>query len=422
MIEYFNIMKIQKKSTKPSKAIWISFFWLIISTPYISGILHNFARFRYIYGSIALIAVYILIKRKKQFDNIFKNNILVFVLVGYIGLSIFWTGTIIESFKNYLVPAATLIIICLIFIEKEPDKIFITIFKRYFIVIILLSILIEFIFRSNSTAALTAVSSHKNSFGILMAISSIFFLWKMGKRKDNKEIGLSILFLVLSFYFLIGSRSIGALGAFVAGSITFLFLMFFKSKKNLKKNILIITILTFLLIVSSAKLYKSYTEYSVLQYIVEKTGRDMTFTGRTNIWDYALKTANQPIFGYGFGGFWNEKRILNAERSINYAAPHSHNGYLEAYLNLGLVGITIITIILLSISKRLIKRFVKLNNHFDILMIILFVSILFSNIFNVGLFSIYFSIEWFIFFFIAIYTKRSNKDQKKFKSIKETYK
>ena len=59
---------------------------------------------------------------------------------------------------------------------------------------------------------------------------------------------------------------------------------------------------------------------------------DLSFTGRTDIWTFAVQSlqARLPI-GYGFSAFWGSSAIQNLPEGKEWAAyaSHSHNGYLE---------------------------------------------------------------------------------------------
>jgi O-antigen ligase len=62
-------------------------------------------------------------------------------------------------------------------------------------------------------------------------------------------------------------------------------------------------------------------------------------TGRLPIWNHALELfAEQPILGYGYGAFWTERRLNEFERRNGWPLAHSHSAYIEALVNLGLVG------------------------------------------------------------------------------------
>ncbi len=71
-------------------------------------------------------------------------------------------------------------------------------------------------------------------------------------------------------------------------------------------------------------------------------GRDTTLTGRTDIWAaVAASIAQRPWLGYGYNAFWQEwsgpsAAVLSA---VGWETPHSHNGILDLWLDLGLVGV-----------------------------------------------------------------------------------
>lgn len=71
-------------------------------------------------------------------------------------------------------------------------------------------------------------------------------------------------------------------------------------------------------------------------------GRDPSLTGRTDIWG-ALMTQIQhrPWLGYGYGVFWlHEDGPAYWVRQITeWEVPTAHNGWLETWLSIGLVGL-----------------------------------------------------------------------------------
>lgn len=70
-------------------------------------------------------------------------------------------------------------------------------------------------------------------------------------------------------------------------------------------------------------------------------GRDLTLTGRTNIWGVLLQVMeDRPMFGFGYGTFWaldsEPAQLVRAE--TEWEVPTAHNGLLELMLALGRVG------------------------------------------------------------------------------------
>ncbi|NJN01329.1 MAG: O-antigen ligase family protein [Leptolyngbyaceae cyanobacterium SL_1_1] len=78
-------------------------------------------------------------------------------------------------------------------------------------------------------------------------------------------------------------------------------------------------------------------------------GRDPTLTGRTLIWEIVIqKIWQKPLLGYGVSAFWATGSPYAVEVGINvandYIPPHSHNGFLELALSIGLVGLTLFVV------------------------------------------------------------------------------
>ncbi len=71
-------------------------------------------------------------------------------------------------------------------------------------------------------------------------------------------------------------------------------------------------------------------------------GRNPTLTGRTEIWKAIWHAiTKQILLGYGFDGFWGGIRGKSADviLTLGWVAKHSHNGFLDIWLDLGVVGL-----------------------------------------------------------------------------------
>ena len=90
--------------------------------------------------------------------------------------------------------------------------------------------------------------------------------------------------------------------------------------------------------------------------ILEALGRDASLTGRTEIWTYTLEYAlKRPFTGYGYDAFWNGELSPGAQYAAYWKTPHSHNGWLEVFVALGLPGVLLmLTIILLTLARSVV--------------------------------------------------------------------
>jgi exopolysaccharide production protein ExoQ len=86
-------------------------------------------------------------------------------------------------------------------------------------------------------------------------------------------------------------------------------------------------------------------------------GRDETFTGRTDIWRDVLEVAScNPLLGIGYGSF------SGLETSFTIGAKEAHSGYLDVYLQLGIVGVVLLSTFLLAFCGK-VRR--EINHVFE---------------------------------------------------------
>jgi exopolysaccharide production protein ExoQ len=89
--------------------------------------------------------------------------------------------------------------------------------------------------------------------------------------------------------------------------------------------------------------------------ILSALGKDPTLTGRTQIWKaVSISIAKQPIQGYGYEGFWHgiEGESANVVMAAGWVVPHAHNGFLEALVNLGILGLGLVLIALFQAFRN----------------------------------------------------------------------
>lgn len=75
---------------------------------------------------------------------------------------------------------------------------------------------------------------------------------------------------------------------------------------------------------------------------------DPTFTGRSDIWAFALTAvAEKPILGHGYAAFWDDVRDRETAQGAEWSvtAAHSHNSYLDLAVTIGLPGLALCVLI-----------------------------------------------------------------------------
>lgn len=80
----------------------------------------------------------------------------------------------------------------------------------------------------------------------------------------------------------------------------------------------------------------------------ETLGRGSTLSGRTVLWSELFKLHTNPILGTGFESFWLGERLEKLRGIFFFIPNEAHNGYLEVYFNLGLIGLGIVIALIIA--------------------------------------------------------------------------
>jgi O-antigen ligase len=102
----------------------------------------------------------------------------------------------------------------------------------------------------------------------------------------------------------------------------------------INKNFVGTYMLTALVLVVIAEL-----AFGISGHYSEALGRGSGLSGRTVIWTRLLEVQTSPILGAGFESFWLGDRPKLLEGMFFYSINEAHNGYLETYLTLGIIGV-----------------------------------------------------------------------------------
>ena len=96
--------------------------------------------------------------------------------------------------------------------------------------------------------------------------------------------------------------------------------------------------------------------------IMAITGKDMTFSNRAMIWDIIKEHAQlHPILGTGFGAYWtgavpSSPSFVFLGR-MYFWPSEAHNGYLDVYNDLGIVGLVCLLGFLVVFVRQSLRLF-----------------------------------------------------------------
>jgi exopolysaccharide production protein ExoQ len=181
--------------------------------------------------------------------------------------------------------------------------------------------------------AFSGVFENKNSLGRMMALATLVFVFLAWSRRPRAP---AVLFAGLAFVLVLLSKSnTGLIVALTVMSVMPL-LQILGQDTRLAVGIGSVAILVLgigLLLAASH-----------LEAVTSMVGRDATFTGRTDLWQYVIEMIRRrPWLGYGYETFWLWQLPwrLPVDEGAGWTAPNAHNGFLEVGLALGLVGLLV---------------------------------------------------------------------------------
>ena len=139
--------------------------------------------------------------------------------------------------------------------------------------------------------------------------------------------------------------------------------------------------------------------FGIYANVLQILGKDPTLTDRTLLWAELLKVEINPFVGTGFESFWLGDRIRNLAGSRWWQPNQAHNGYLETYLNLGVVGLFLLIALFIATFLKA-RRELLINFEFGRFRLGFLVAVIVYNWTEAAFKNI--SAIWFVFCIIAL--------------------
>jgi O-antigen ligase len=188
------------------------------------------------------------------------------------------------------------------------------------------------------------VFGHKNAAAAMMAMISFIGLYIA--RRGALVSGCAVTGLATLFLYFSGGKSSLALWVMVLAISAFVAAI----RSPAMKAVACFTPLIMMNLLSVGTVVSDK-----LSDIADLLPLDTTFTGRTDIWTFALSALSERLVtGYGFAAFWGSKSIKNLPEGMEWAATasHSHNGYLDTALAMGVPGLLLLIAVLVIVPLR----------------------------------------------------------------------
>jgi O-antigen ligase len=360
---------------------------------------------------MALLILGAIILYARRFDLLVfvKENKLVVLLYCWMGLSIFWSSFPWISFKRWVKTIGSLEMVLIILTGPNVLAAFSSVIRRYFYLVMPLSIILICFFPSLGLRSYSDGSIHwaglfvnKNALGQAAMIFSVCFAWRFTQKDHERTFILDYLPALLSIGVLFGSRSVTSIFGFLFS----LAILFISGLGKFKRRftgvtiayVFVLTVVIFLLIQTAI------WKYPIMSQAVESFGKDMTLTGRVQLWSDLWPIAlMKPFSGYGFGGFWvgdSHPMLKSLLAKAKWQVPHAHNGFLSVFIEMGVVGVIIVSLLILITYGKISRLFAM---HFELarLKMVILLMVLLHNVSEVSLCDLSNPL-WVLFLFSAV--------------------
>jgi len=359
---------------------------------------------RLVFFGLILFAAGVLFHRRVQLYELVRNNIALTFYLVYCFIAIFWSDFPFVAFKRWIKVLGHPIMALIILTEPNREEAVRRLMKRCAYVLIPVSILFIKYYPDlgrgyddwTGRAFHMGITNNKNALGYVCMILGIFFAWylmsmlRSAKKVSRGEQVLSIGFLVMIAWLLLMADSQTPLVCLVAAVVILAFLGISAVNKRYIGTYLTAAVLTFIVAELLGDVYAS---------TLRLLGRNPTLTDRTDLWQEVLKVEINPLLGAGFESFWLGDRMERLWEIFRFHPNQAHNGYLETYLNLGLLGVgLLIALIIATFSKAKIE--LLRNPEFGSLRMALLIAILIYNYTEAVFKAVH--LVWFAFYIIAL--------------------
>ncbi len=389
-----------KRRPTVSSAVWIPLTWLfIIGSKPISlwfggpgsfdsadGYLEGSPMDRLFFLSLLVIGLIILSRRRVNWQIILRQNKWLSWYFIYIGISALWSDFTFVAFKRWTKDVGNVIMALIILTEQDPIEAATALLVRAAHLFVPLSVLLiryypdigRYYDAFSHQPVFGGVTRDKNILGMSLFVCALAYLWVLFERKpagDPREARRHALIhgflMLMTLWLLVKGHSSTALACTLTGAV----ILFGTRYPAIRRKVSQLGAWTFGFVALILILHVTLDLGRVLVAIL---GRDLTFTGRTEIWSAVLKEDINPLFGVGYYSFWLGDRVERLSSGFYYHLNEAHNGFLETYINVGLVGLGLLVAAFVRAASRISGEVVA-GSRFGALRLAFLVGVLMYN-------------------------------------------
>jgi exopolysaccharide production protein ExoQ len=319
---------------------------------------------RTIFLLLTLAAFLILLLRSFKWRGFVEQNFTLVLFLAFALFSVAWSDFPFATFKKWFRDVGAYMTVLVVLSDPRPLEAVRTVLRRLCYLLVPLSVLlVKYYPNLGKTFSewggqeYTGASTSKNMLGVLCLVSGIFFFWdivtRWHQRRDNRVrrvmlVDIAFISMVLYLLTLCGSKTstvcliLGCLVMAAAHSN-------FGQRHISWIKAMAPAVFLFYLILTLG--------FGMSAQLSEAVGGSADMSDRTHIWNVLLSVPINPVLGCGYQSFWLGPRIqwvwarLNGDNVFE-----AHNGYLQIYLDLGLIGLALLCAFLIATYRKICKQ------------------------------------------------------------------
>jgi O-antigen ligase len=301
----------------------------------------------------------VLIRRQVRLSEVVQNNGWLIVFLVYCFISIAWSDFPFVAFKRWIKILGHPIMVLIVLTEPDPEEALKRLMKRCAYVVVPVSILFikyyDQLGRSydpwSGMPANNGIAGGKNALGADCMILGFFFFWYLLQTWQTErslwrrnELRLIAGCLIGILWLFSQAHSATSFSCLIVGIL----IVVFVGIRSVNKNFIGRYLLAALVLLIAAEL-----AFGISGNFSQALGRGSGMSGRTLLWTRLLELHTNPVLGTGFESFWLGERLERLEGIFFFIPNEAHNGYLETYLTLGLVGVFLLVGLFVATFRKI---------------------------------------------------------------------
>jgi len=367
------------KERKTSTALWVPLIWMFLVATRLpaqwldSSEVSQSAQAmeegspvdRTVLSFLILLAVLILISRSFKWGAFVAHNWALMSFLAFALVSFVWSDFPLITLKRWFRDFGNYLIVLVVLSDPRPQQAIALVLRRLFYVLITLSVLLikyypgisrQYDVFSGAPMDVGPTTS-KNMLGLVCLISGVFFFWdtvtrwvNRRERRTRRIILVNVAFLAMTLWVLHVARSTTSQVCLVLGCLVVAAAhnKVLRRRTSFMKAMPVIMVFSYLILALGLGLNGQ---------LAGAVGKDPTLTDRTKIWEILLSMHTNPLVGTGYQSFWLGSRLQWFWDTAGLGhLNEAHNGYLDVYLNLGLLGLLLLIGLLASSYRTICRR------------------------------------------------------------------